>query len=292
MGLGPYPGGVAVWNGTVWETRQLYGCPDPNSCNYVGNWSYPLLADPAMCLYGTPNCPLVPCDDGNALTFADTLDASGTVCSGIPCSGVDCSGAGPCAGVSHVLFDLKVYALVEIGSQCWFKENLAADNYRNGDAIPGGLTDIQWISTTFGAQAVHNNDAATLATYGRLYNFPAVADPRGLCPTGYHVPSDDEWSTLTNSLGGENVAGTALKSSPTDVPAWDGTNSSGFSALPGGYRSYNDGNFFNLGNYGYWWSSSPSGSGAGSRNLYSGNSYVYLSYNYVRNGFSVRCVRD
>jgi uncharacterized protein (TIGR02145 family) len=190
-----------------------------------------------------------------------------------------------------VRFDRKAYPLVEIGSQCWFKENLASGIYRNGDAIPGGLTDSQWMSTTFGAQAGHNNDAATLATYGRLYNFYAVADPRGLCPAGYHVPSDDEWSTLTNFLGGNYVAD-ALKSSPTDVPAWDGTNSSGFSALPGGTRSSGNGYFYDLGDYGYWWSSSPSGSDAWDRNLYSGSSYVGRGSYGVRNGFSVRCVRD
>jgi uncharacterized protein (TIGR02145 family) len=195
-----------------------------------------------------------------------------------------------------VLYDRKAYALVEIGSQCWFKENLAADNYRNGDAIPGGLSDSQWASTLQGAQTIWGEtwgDVSSLTTYGRLYNFYAVADPRGLCPTGYHVPSDDEWSTLTNFLGGDYVAD-ALKSSPTDVPAWDGTNSSGFSALPGGYRASYNGFFDYLGGYGSWWSSSPSGSGAWFRGLYSGYSAVFRdgSEFYVRHGFSVRCVRD
>jgi uncharacterized protein (TIGR02145 family) len=192
------------------------------------------------------------------------------------------------------LYDRKAYALVEIGSQCWFKENLAADNYRNGDAIPGGLSDSQWACTLQGAQAIWGEiwgDVSALTTYGRLYNFYAVADPRGLCPTGYHVPSNDEWYTLTNFLGGDYVA-VALKSSPTDVPAWDGTNSSGFSALPGGYRSYDDGDFDNLGNGGYWWSSSPYGLYAGVRLLVSGNSYVNGGGLDVRYGFSVRCVRD
>jgi uncharacterized protein (TIGR02145 family) len=192
-----------------------------------------------------------------------------------------------------VLYDRKAYALVEIGSQCWFKENLAADNYRNGDAIPGGLSDSQWASTLQGAQVIWGEtwgDVSALTTYGRLYNFYAVADPRGLCPTGYHVPSDDEWSTLTNFLGGDYVAD-ALRSSSTDVPAWDGTNSSGFSALPGGFRSYSSGYFF-LGNYGYWWSSSPSGSYAWTRYLFSGDSFVFRYTHDGRDGFSVRCVRD
>jgi uncharacterized protein (TIGR02145 family) len=271
-------------------------CDDGNSLTYDDEWD----ANGSGC-YGTycsGACTGLPCDDGDALTFADAwADADGTSCTGLPCAGVDCSGAGPCAGVSHVLYDRKAYALVEIGSQCWFKENLASDNYRNGDAIPGGLTDSQWTTTLQGAQTYWGEGwwwagtGVNLSTYGRLYNFYAVADPRGLCPAGYHVPSDDEWSTLTNFLGGDYVAD-ALKSSPTDVPAWDGTNSSGFSALPGGFRSASSGYFGSLGDYGYWWGSSPSGSFAWFRLLYSGGSFVYRSSDYGRFGFSVRCVRD
>jgi uncharacterized protein (TIGR02145 family) len=198
-----------------------------------------------------------------------------------------------------VLFDAKAYALVEIGTQCWFKENLASDSYRNGDPIPGNLSDVQWSNTFLGALAIWGENwapwfdvGASLATYGRLYNFFAVSDSRGLCPTGYHVPSDEEWTVLENHLGGFNVAGTALKSSPSDTPAWDGDNSSGFSALPGGSRYYDSGSFSDQGNYGYWWSSSPNWTYAWYRTLYSGNSNVYRYYNNTRYGFSVRCVRD
>jgi uncharacterized protein (TIGR02145 family) len=197
-----------------------------------------------------------------------------------------------------VLFDAKAYALVEIGTQCWFKENLASDFYRNGDPIPGNLSDFQWSNTLLSAQAIWGEGygwgdvGASLATYGRLYNFFAVSDSRGLCPTGYHVPSDEEWTVLENHVGGSNVAGTALKSSPSDTPAWDGDNSSGFSALPGGYRYGDLGFFLNQGNYGHWWSSSPSEAGAWYRYLYSGSSTVLRSSDYARYGFSVRCVRD
>jgi uncharacterized protein (TIGR02145 family) len=194
--------------------------------------------------------------------------------------------------VPYVLFDTKAYALVEIGTQCWFKENLASDSYRNGEPIPGNLSDSQWLSASSGAQAVYNNDSGGLATYGRLYNFFAVSDSRGLCPTGYHVPSDEEWTVLENHLGGSNVAGIALKSSPSDTPAWDGGNSSGFSALPGGGRNNFYGFFGNQGDYGFWWSSSPVGTYAWYRFLYSWYSSV-LRYNVnARAGFSVRCVRD
>ncbi len=194
---------------------------------------------------------------------------------------------GPCAGAERVTFDGYDYRTVAIGNQCWFAENLRSDNYRSGAAIPGNLTDDQWTTTTAGAQAMYANDPKHLSTYGRLYNWYAVKDARGLCPSGWHVPSDAEWTELTDGLGGEKVAGKQLK---TD--SWGGTNAIGFSALPGGARDYGNGSFNYLGNDGYWWSSSPSGSAAWFRSLYSGYSNVYRNYYYVRFGFSVRCVRD
>jgi uncharacterized protein (TIGR02145 family) len=200
---------------------------------------------------------------------------------------------GPCKGSTAVTFDGHTYALVGIGTQCWFKENLRSDTYRNGDAIPGCLNDSQWISTESGAQAAYDNDSANLATYGRLYNWDAVNDARGLCPVGFHVPTDSDWTALENALGGLSEAGTALKSSATDSPPWDGSNTSGFSALPGGARIAYDGYFDYLGANGYWWSSSPSGSYDWPRYLFSGDSSVSRASSYNgRSGFSVRCVRD
>jgi uncharacterized protein (TIGR02145 family) len=193
----------------------------------------------------------------------------------------------PCAGTERVTFDGYDYRTVAIGDQCWFAENLRSDNYRSGAAIPGNLTDIQWTATTAGAQAVYKNDPKHLSTYGRLYNWYAVNDARGLCPSGWHVPSDEEWTVLTDGLGGEEVAGKKLKTS-----SWGGTNASGFSALPGGDRLNDPGNFDDLGDFGFWWGSSPSGSGAWYRFLYSGFSSVDRYAYYVRGGFSVRCVRD
>ena len=195
---------------------------------------------------------------------------------------------GPCAGADRVTFDGYDYRTVAIGDQCWFAENLRSDNYRSGAAIPGNLTDSQWTATTAGAQAVYKNDPKHLSTYGRLYNWYAVNDARGLCPSGWHVPSDEEWTELTEALGGKAVAGEKMK---TD--SWGGSNSSGFSALPGGFRDDYTGYFYGLGDFGLWWSSSPSGSNAWNRSLYSGYSSVYRDYyKYGRNGFSVRCVRD
>jgi uncharacterized protein (TIGR02145 family) len=205
---------------------------------------------------------------------------------------------GPCSGAEVVRFNGYDYPTVAIGAQCWFKENLRSDNYRNGDAIPGNLTNDQWTSTSSGAQAVYENKPASLATYGRLYNWYAVKDARGLCPSGFHVPSDGEWMTLEIALGMTSSQANDTGWRGTDqgtqmkMSSWGGTNSSGFSALPGGYRNYDDGLFYNQGNYGNWWSSSPNGTYAWFRYLYSGNSNVYRYNYFTRNGFSVRCVRD
>ena len=193
-------------------------------------------------------------------------------------------------GTSTVTYDGHPYTTVLIGSQCWFKENLRNDNYNDGSPIPGNLDNSTWMYTTSGAQTVYDeggsNGAINLATYGRLYNWYAVTNAAGLCPTGWHVPTDAEWTALETHLGAG--AGNQLKAAS---PTWDGTNSSGFSALPGGYR-YISGSFSGLGGYGGWWSSSPSGSSAWYRDLDFGSSIVYQGSNNVRFGFFVRCVRD
>jgi uncharacterized protein (TIGR02145 family) len=183
------------------------------------------------------------------------------------------------------------YATVQIGEQCWFAENLRSEHYANGDAIPGELSDGEWSSTTNGAQAIFANDASNLTDYGRLYNWFAVDDARGLCPSGWHVPSDEEYTTLTDGLGGTSVAGGKMKSSPEDSPAWNGTNTSGFSGLAGGDRNANGG-FYDGGYCGCFWSASANGTDAWLRVLVANYTGVYRNYDSLRNGFSVRCVRD
>ena len=150
-----------------------------------------------------------------------------------------------------------------------------------------------WSSTNDGARAAYNNDASNVATYGYLYNWHAVDNSAGLCPTDWHVPTDEEWTALTTELGGESVAGIKMKSSSTDSPSWDGDNSSGFSALPEGFRHNSNGNFYLEGSNGYGWSASPDGtSHAWNRSLNSVAGSVYRDYNDLRYGFSVRCLRD
>jgi uncharacterized protein (TIGR02145 family) len=195
-----------------------------------------------------------------------------------------------------IVFKVKVGSeikSVKIGNQVWMEENLNVDHYRNGDPIPTGLSNNQWESTTQGAYAIYNDDPANEKIYGKLYNWYAVYDSRGLCPTGWHVPSDAEWSTLETYLGGSDAAGGKLKStSGWKTPNTGATNSSGFNAVPGGDR-VNGGTYNYIGNYGSWWSSSELGSGnAWVRGLYYNGSNVYRNYDGKRVGFSVRCVRD
>jgi len=195
--------------------------------------------------------------------------------------------------------DGNVYNTVQIGTQCWTQSNLKVSRYRNGDNIPTGLNNSAWENTTSGAYAIYNNDPANNGLYGKLYNWYAVSDSRGICPTGWHVPSDAEWTTLTTFLGGESVAGGPMRSTATQptpggwtAPNTGATNSSGFTGLPGGYRAPGGG-FGVLGSLGSWWSSSVAGSGsAWYRDLYFANANAFRDYDFHRIGCSVRCARD
>ena len=187
----------------------------------------------------------------------------------------------------------NVYQTVKIGGQTWMKENLKTSKYRNGNPITTGLSDNAWQNTTTGAYAICNNDAANNTTYGKLYNWYAVTDSRNLCPAGWHVPSEAEWTTLENFLGDATVAGGKMKTT-TDwtLPNTAATNESGFSGLPGGYRA-SIGIYGDVGAKGCWWSSTEASSfDAWYRALdyYNGNS-SRISY-AKQNGFSVRCLRD
>lgn len=184
------------------------------------------------------------------------------------------------------------YATVEIGGRCWFAENLQTTTYRNGDAIPQNLSEADWSETTSGAMAFH----VDVPTYGGLYNWHAVDDARGLCPSDWHIPTDREWTAMTDVLGGSSIAGDQMKTDYAWFSGGNGSNSSGFSGLPGGVRNHY-GDFYSATifqeNAGYWWSSSPSGSNAWYRALYSSNEDVYReTYGGPQCGFSVRCVRD
>jgi len=206
--------------------------------------------------------------------------------------------------------DNNMYNTAQIGTQCWTQSNLKVSKYRNGDNIPTGLSNSAWQNTTSGAYAIYNNDPVADSLYGKLYNHYAVTDSRGLCPTGWHVPSDREWKVLTKYLDpsadtnstsytASTTAGGVLKSTATqptpggwNSPNTGATNTSGFTALPGGFR-HSGGDFFNMQSIGFWWSSSFfSGSEAWMRYLYANYSDLVRNPFNRKNGFSVRCLKD
>ena len=170
---------------------------------------------------------------------------------------------------------------IKIGSQIWAQEDLKVLKFKNGDLIPIVQDAEEWSKMKSAAMCIN---PYTLAYF---YNWYAVNDSRGLAPEGWHVPTDAEWTTLTDYLGA-TTAGGKMKFA---APAWNGTNESGFCGLPGGARNSN-GSFLDAGNYGHWWSSSPDGSyNAWTWFLSSYNGYLNRSYYDKRFGFSVRCIK-
>ena len=196
--------------------------------------------------------------------------------------------------------DAASYPNVTIGGQIWVQKNLNVCTYRNGDIIPEVTDPVQWESLTTGAWCYYNNDPATAQIYGKLYNWYAVNDPRGLAPVGYHIPTDAEWTILTTNLGGQSVAGGKMKESGTvhwQSPNTGATNSSGFTSLPGGQRRLPNGLYAYLGTMGcYWTSSETDATHAWFRYLYHNNTLIVgggaggLDLKIL--GLSVRCLKD
>jgi uncharacterized protein (TIGR02145 family) len=191
--------------------------------------------------------------------------------------------------------DGNVYHTVTIGTQVWMVENLKTTRYRNGDAIQDGTSPELWVFGITGAYRMYDNDVSNSHTYGLLYNWYAVNDPRNICPAGWHVPTDPEWNTLVTYLGGDNVAGGKLKETGTThwiSPNIGATNSSGFTALPGG-RAICDATFDYLGERGEWWCAMECDAGnAWYIGLIYLSGFIYKDYNTKKNGFSVRCLKD
>jgi len=191
--------------------------------------------------------------------------------------------------------DGYTYGVVQIGDQCWFSENLRSTVYADDSSIPEVTGSSAWSGLSTGARCDYNNDASNVAAYGRLYNWYAVTNAAGLCPNGWHVPTDGEWTALEDYItaqGFNGTEGTALKSTSGWNSGGNGTDNFGFSALPGGYRRYDSGNFYFAGLFGYWWSSSPSGGNAWARNLDSFDPGVDQLNYHPRRGSSVRCLAD
>ena len=208
---------------------------------------------------------------------------------------------------SIVFYKPILKSQASIGNQVWTIKNLDVTTYRDGTPIPEVTDPTQWSNLTSGAWCYYNNESVNGRIYGKLYNWYAVAGiydaaslanqslRKQLAPVGWHVPSDTEWTTLTNFLGGESVAGGKMKDAGLtywDSPNVSATNESGFTGIPGGYRN-DDGTFDGLGSHAFWWSTKESSA--------TESFYRYLYYNFGDAGsyfnlnvfgFSVRCIKD
>lgn len=223
------------------------------------------------------------------------------------CKKADNSGSNAYNGKTNAVFnssliystmtdqDGNIYKTIKIGTQTWMAENLRTTKYNDGTAIPNVTDGKAWTALTTPAYSWYNNDATVYeAIYGALYNWYTVNTGK-LSPTGWHIPNDDEWTTLITFLGDENVAGGKLKEIGTThwiTPNTEADNRSGFTALPGGYRHIG-GSFDYIGYSAAWWSSTA-GNTDDAYTRFLGNNYnfVYSYTNNVGNGFSVRCVKD
>jgi uncharacterized protein (TIGR02145 family) len=191
--------------------------------------------------------------------------------------------------------DGNVYTSVTIGTQEWMVENLKTTKYNDGTPIPLVTDNAEWEALNTPGYCWYDNDAATYKNpYGALYNWYAVNTGK-LCPTGWHVPTDAEWKTFTDYLGGEDVAGGKLKEIGTthwDSPNTGATNETGFTGLPGGMR-YDNGPFVDFGSTGRWWSATECGASCAfvwCLDYSEGGLLRYFSFNEW--GFSVRCIKN
>ena len=193
----------------------------------------------------------------------------------------------------------NTYKTVTIGTQTWMAENLKVTKYNDGTAIPNVTGNTEWQNNTSGAWAYYNNDVANNAKYGKLYNWYAVSKTsnsnKNVCPTGWHVPTDAEWTVLTEYLGSASVAGGKMKEVGTtswNSPNTDATNTSLFTGLPGGVRNFN-GSYYYIGGFGYWWSSTEYITGdVWYRYLNDNNGDADRNNFSKKYGLSVRCLRD
>lgn len=200
--------------------------------------------------------------------------------------------------------DGRTYKTVKIGNQEWMAENLNVSIYRNGDSISQFQDNgkkmtfkknVGWTSAFSGAWCFYETDKEIDTTFGKLYNGFAVRDPRGLAPDGWHIPTSDDWRQLAETLGGKDEAGAKMKSTEGWEDNGNGTNESGFTGFPVGWRT-EKGDFRAKGSFGYWWSSTKRiGDQTFVCYLNKGNNKFHfgtLYYLPLFGGAAVRCVKD
>ncbi len=237
-------------------------------------------------------------DSSGSASTEDVSDGSGSVST----EGVsDGLGSASTKGVSYGSGTASTQGGIEIGGQIWMTENLNVDRFKNGDLIPQALTRIDLRRANKNREPAWcyiGDDSGKGNKYGKLYNWYAVNDPRGLAPEGWHIPSKEEWTVLINHLGGETLAGEKLKSKSGWENNTNGNNQSGFSALPGLSWGYNMAASTAM-SHGCWWSSTEVErttlsdiNNAWYLSLSSGNKSAILKPHWKENHYSVRCVKD
>jgi uncharacterized protein (TIGR02145 family) len=322
------PAGTTTWQITTPLTpgNDYFWCVRAGDGSEFSDWSSPaafVVGQPYICGDAGGDMVVNVADAVFLINYAfkggqapDPIQAGDANCDGVTDVGdavflisyIFKGGAAPCcpsAPGTVTDFDGNVYQTVTIGTQVWMAENLKVTHYRNGDAIPNVTDGTTWQGLTTGAYCEYSNDVNSVATYGRLYNWHAVADIRNIAPPGWHVASDAEWKQLEMYLGMNQTEadqtgwrgtdeGGKLKENGTvhwTSPNTGATNESGFAGLPGGYRHLGD--YYDLCVHANFWSSTENGGGfAWCRNLGNAYSGVHRFDGSKEDGFSVRCVKD
>jgi len=194
--------------------------------------------------------------------------------------------------------DGNIYKTILIGTQTWMAENLKTTKFNDGSAISLVPINVDWsrliLSQKPGYCWFYNDPVTNKVTFGALYNWFTVNTGK-LCPTGWHIPSDNEWTTLSNFLGGKSIAYGKLAETGTNhwsPPNAEATNLTGFSAVPGGYRTHG-GDYYSLGTHSFWWSSTPMiSTTSNAMSWYIESSILKSDYHYMPYGLSVRCIKD
>ncbi|MDC1050965.1 FISUMP domain-containing protein, partial [Candidatus Marinimicrobia bacterium] len=240
--------------GATW-VEDIEGCTDELACNYNSDANV---------------------DDGSCSLYEDLC-------------GEECGDNSSCPTVTDI--DGNVYSTIQIGNQNWMGENLKVTKYNNGDEIPTDFSGNEWSALTSSGYAVYDENI-----YGNLYNWWVTNDERDVCPVGYMVPSNQDFQELGEYLGGNDVAGGKMKEEGFEhwaSPNTGATNESGYTALPGGFRTVGGGSYLSVGTYGFIWSSTESNDNDGvSRRLDSDREDLQESINSKQDGFSIRCIQS
>jgi len=276
-----------IWGSQVIE---ILGCTDPIALNYNPD----ATVDDGSCNYFEQSL----ITDITELNFELDINQSATQTFLLSNIGDEILSVEIIAEETLVDIEGNLYNSIQIGEQIWMRENLKVTHYQNGDEIETGFENLDWANLTTGAYSIYEEDENNANVYGNLYNWYVTNDNRNIAPEGWHIPTNSEWQMLINTIGGENIAGGKLKSLGLDLwetPNLNATNESGFTGLPAGYRSGSSGNFANINNYAYFWSSTEDTNSIlkGMRSQLSYNSeIVSTSGSDKERGYSIRCIKN